>query len=415
MASGFNINGSDIEDQYISKSYLLDRYPEIADQFKFAALYGTGQNWYGMLGNNGIGTAGSGAIASTPVQTVSGGGNWKSVSASGTTVGAIKTDGTLWMWGSGTYGGLGDNTNGNFKSSPVQIVSGGTWKQISCRGNASAAIKTDGTLWSWGYQGNGEFGNGVANARYSSPVQTSSGGTNWEQLDMGSGFTMAVKTDGTLWGWGINTLYQCGLGSTSDRTVPTQNTSAGDSWKMVACGYEHALAVKTNGTMYGWGRNYYGQVGTGSNGNNITAPAQITGTTWKQPSAGPSTSACIKTDGTLWVWGYNGAYVLGTNNGTSYSSPVQISGGGTNWKTVDFRFSANAAGGIKTDGTLWMWGGNWYGQRGDGTVLPAFSTAASTPVQVTAGGTNNWKQISVGSYTIHFIRDDSMDLGFDNL
>lgn len=414
MASGFNINGSDVEDQYISKSYLLDRYPELANQFKYADLLGTGSNNNGILGNNGVGTS-AGGTASTPVQTVSGGANWKSVSASSTTIGAIKTDGTLWMWGSGTYGGLADNTNGTSKSSPVQVVTGGTWKQISCRGNASTAIKTDGTLWGWGYEGNGELGNGIDNARYSSPIQTSSGGTNWKQVDMGSGFTMAVKTDGTLWGWGMNTVYQCGFNTTADRLVPTQNTYEGNGWKMVACGYEHALGCKTDGTLYGWGRNYYGQTGTGTNGNPITVPTQIAGTTWKQPSAGPSTSACIKTDGTLWVWGYNAFAVLATNNTTNYSSPVQISGGGTNWKIVDFRFSSVAAGGIKTDGTCWMWGGNWYGQRGNGTILPEFLTAASTPVQITAGGTNNWKKISVGQRSTHFIRDDSMDLGFDTL
>ena len=137
MASGFNINGSDIEGQYISKSYLLDRYPEISNQFKFAALWGWGENSTGQLGDN------TRTSTSSPIQTVAGGTNWKQVSVGAGAVTAIKTDGTLWTWGSNGDGMLGDNTTTS-KSTPIQTVSAGTnWKQAAAGFNHIVSIRDD--------------------------------------------------------------------------------------------------------------------------------------------------------------------------------------------------------------------------------------------------------------------------------
>jgi alpha-tubulin suppressor-like RCC1 family protein len=407
MASGFNINGSDIEGQYISKSYLLDRYPEIANQFKSALAFGTGRNDYGSLGNNGVGTAADFvAFASTPVQTVSGGSNWKNLYATGNMAAGIKTDGTLWLWGEGTYGQLGDNTSGTNRSSPVQIVTGGTWKTIAMSYNSFCVggIKTDGTLWSWGYQGFGELGNNIENSRYSSPVQTISGGSNWEQVSMGSQYTVALKNDGTIWAWGNGANGRLGINSTASKSSPNQITAAGNGWTNIVAGTAHVLATKFDGTLYAWGLNNTGAIGDSTLTSRST-PAQITGTTWKQPAAGQGCSACIKTDGTLWVWGTNTSGRLGTNDTTNRSSPVQTVAAGTNWKFVNI-FGDFCTGGIKTDGTLWLWGDNSYGKLADGTT-----THRSSPIQMTSGG-NNWKQVVCGSHHNHFIRDDSMELNF---
>jgi len=198
-----NSNGTDLGDIMVPKSYLIDRYPELLDNFRFAGLWGMGKNDLGQLGTNDI------TWRSSPVQTIAGGANWKQVSGGGLHTAAIKTDGTLWTWGFNLLGQLGNNTRTN-RSSPVQTVSGGTnWKQVACGAYHTAAIKTDGTLWLWGYNTYGQLGNNNI-TNQSSPVQTVSGGTNWKSVAGGMYHTAAIKTDGTLWTWGFNLQGQLG-------------------------------------------------------------------------------------------------------------------------------------------------------------------------------------------------------------
>jgi alpha-tubulin suppressor-like RCC1 family protein len=115
----------------------------------------------------------------------------------------IKTDGTLWTWGLNYYGQLGDSSIVD-KSSPVQTVSAGTnWQTAACGFLHTVAVKKDGTLWSWGYGIYGQIGQG-ANVSVSSPVQTLLGGTTWSKIDCGYYHTIAQKSDGTIWSWGSN-------------------------------------------------------------------------------------------------------------------------------------------------------------------------------------------------------------------
>ena len=184
-------------------------------------------------------------VYTSPVQTVAAGTNWKQVSAD-TIVGAIKTDGTLWMWGDNGYGQLGDNTR-TLRSSPVQTVAGGTnWKQVSTAGDNVGAIKTDGTLWAWGYGGSGKLGdggNGFSGSR-SSPVQTVAGGTNWKQISAGYNHTSAIKTDGTLWLWGSNGVGQLGDNTVASKSSPVQTIAGGTNWKQISSSYDITLAIR---------------------------------------------------------------------------------------------------------------------------------------------------------------------------
>lgn len=298
----------------------------------------------------------------------------------------------LWLWGSGTSGRLGDETVAK-KSSPVQTVAGGTnWKEVSCADYHTAAIKTDGTLWTWGRNDEGELGNN-STAYKSSPVQTVAGGTTWKQLDCGSYHVGAIKTDGTLWMWGGNWEGQLGDNSQIDKSSPVQTVVGGTNWKQVSCGYEFSAAVKTDGTLWCWGYGDSGQLG--NNFISKLSPVQTVagGTNWKQVSCGDSHTAAIKTDGTLWTWGANNNGQLGDNTRTNRISPIQTISGGTNWKFVSCGSGyCFQTAGIKTDGTLWLWGENNDGELGDNSTADK-----SSPVQTVAGG-NNWSFVALSIF-----------------
>jgi hypothetical protein len=241
------------------------------------------------LGNNGY------SNRSSPVQTIAGGTNWSSLAVGRVCTAAIKTDGTLWMWGSGQAGVLGDNTT-TAKSSPVQTVAAGTnWSQVSvdringATGVSVAAIKTDGTLWTWGGNYCGQLGTNNL-TKYSSPVQTVSGGTNWKQVECSSGHAMyAIKTDGTAWAWGLNTEGQLGVGDTTSRSSPTQISGGGTNWSSITAAYAGGVAIKTDGTLWTWGNNPFVLGGTLGNGStaSTSVPGQVGSlTTWIMSSGG---------------------------------------------------------------------------------------------------------------------------------
>jgi alpha-tubulin suppressor-like RCC1 family protein len=364
------------------------------DMFAEGGLWNWGANGLGTLGTNDI------TDRSSPIQTVAGGINWKQVSSGYFYAGAIKTDGTLWTWGYNANGELGTNNTTN-RSSPIQTVSAGTnWKQVSCYDSHIGAIKTDGTLWLWGNNNNGQLGVNDRTNR-SSPIQTVSSGANWKQVSCGGSHTGAIKTDGTLWMWGYNNYGQLGVNDQTYRSSPIQTVSGGNNWKQVVCASLHTGAIKTDGTLWTWGQNASGQLGV----NDIThrsSPIQTVsaGTNWKQVSGGVSHTGAIKTDGTLWMWGSNDFGQLGVNDRTNRSSPVQTVSGGNNWKQVSCGSSYHT-GAIKTDGTLWMWGSNQNGYLGTNDV-----TNRSSPVQTVAGGTN-WKQVACGANASIACKDDN--------
>ena len=377
MTTNFKINQSignyqvDIDDILIRREYFSD-----------GGLWTWGQNSIGQLGDN------TTVNKSSPVTTVSGGTNWKQVAGGRDFIAAIKTDGTLWLCGYNNFGNLGDNTAVN-KSSPVTTVAGGTnWKQVTIGYVHASAIKTDGTLWTWGSNSLGQLGDNTT-VNKSSPVTTVAGGTNWKQVACGAYQTAAIKTDGTLWTWGSNFGGALGDNTTVSKSSPVTTVAGGTNWKQVSGGREHITAIKTDGTLWSWGLNNLGQLGDNTVVSK-TSPIQPSGggTNWKQVSCGQYYAAAIKTDGTLWTWGSNSIGQLGDNTTVDKSNPVTTVAGGTNWKQVavlQYHISA-----IKTDGTLWTWGSNSSGQLGDNTTVNK-----SSPVTTVAGGTN-WKQVAVG-------------------
>jgi hypothetical protein len=378
--------------------YAFDDVFVPVDAFRQGNLFTWGRGNEGQLGNNTSGTN-----RTTPVTTSAGGANWKQVACGSGPTAAIKTDGTLWTWGYNAYGALGNNTSSQ-RLTPVTTFAGGTnWKQVACEQIHTAAIKTDGTLWTWGSNSYGKLGVNISGTNRLTPVTTFAGGTNWKQVTCGGSHTAAIKTDGTLWTWGGSNFGQLGDNTTTSRSTPVTTFAGGTNWKQVAGGNNHTAAIKTDGTLWTWGYNGNGQLGTNDTTNRPTPVTTFAGgTNWKQVDGGNSHTAAIKTDGTLWTWGYNFYGQLGDNTTTTRNIPVTTFAGGTNWKQVECGLYHTAA--IKTNGTLWTWGNNAYGALGDNTT-----TSRSTPVTTSAGGTN-WKQVAGGLHTaaLTYIDDNNI-------
>lgn len=364
------------------------------DCFTNNGLWLAGCNPQGQLGNNSVITN------SSPIQTISGGSNWKVISASSSIVSAIKTDGTLWMWGGASFGALGNNTSVGDRSSPIQTIAGGSnWSKVNTGTYHTIATKTDGTLWAWGYGNFGRLGNN-ASIRQSSPVQTVSATSNWKNVAAGCEHSVATKTDGTLWTWGRSVTGELGNCSTISQSSPVQTVSATSNWSSVGAGDLLSASIKTDGTLWVWGSNVRAALGDLTNtGTNVCSPIQTVagGTNWKSIGVTCFGITSVKTDGTLWLWGDGRFGSIGDNTTTLKSSPVQTVSGGTNWK-VGYGGYVNRAG-IKTDGTLWVWG--------LGAALGAnTSVNASSPVQTITGGVG-WRNVVVsGRPFIMAIRED---------
>jgi len=355
--------------------------PPVPPAFRYLWTWGLNTSY--QLGD------GTGINRSSPVQTVAGGTNWANVSIAGLSTAGIKTDGTLWTWGYNYYGDLGTN-NRTYHSSPVQTIAGGTnWSKVAVSENSKLAIKTDGTLWAWGRDEQGQLGDNASNPK-SSPVQTIAGGTNWTEVSAGGYTSAAIKTDGTLWTWGANFDGKLGDNTVINKSSPVQTAAGGTTWSKIAVGGSNTMAaIKTDGTLWMWGGNYYGQLGDNTRIDK-SSPVQTVagGTSWRTVAAGVAHTVAIKSNGTLWTWGTNYNGEIGDNSASHRSSPVQTVAGGSNWANVaSAGYQTTAA--LKTDGTLWTWGRNNFGQLGDSTT-----TNRSSPVQTTAAGTT-WLTVSI--------------------
>ena len=293
-------------------------------------LWAWGLNSYGQLGQNNL------TQVNSPVQIP--GVQWGAVGNSYYGALGTKTDGTLWTWGRNTNGQLGQNSpTTDHRSSPVQVP-GTQWvynnPHLIGGGDYNAMLgycaKTDNTIWLWG---NNSFGGLGLNNRtpYSSPVQLP--GTQWSNIffAFSSG---GVKTDGTLWAWGYNLRGLLGQNNTTQYSSPVQ--IPGTQWSYYSQSYGRSLASKTDGTLWAWGMNNVGQIGDNS-ATYRSSPTQIPGTQWDTSaygiSAGFYTTYALKTDGTLWGWGQAIYGTLDNQTSITYrSSPIQIPG--TQWTAV---------------------------------------------------------------------------------
>jgi alpha-tubulin suppressor-like RCC1 family protein len=428
-------------------------------------IWSLGRNNFGQLGSN------SQIDRSSPVQ-IGSATNWTRIKAGTLTNYFLNSSNQLWGVGVNTTGELGQITAIN-KSSPVQISS--DVQDFSAGSYYTMFVKTNGTLWGTGYNNYGMLGNNSVDAR-SSPVQIGSD-TNWSKVFCGVSNTFAIKTDGTLWGWGQGILV--GDSTLASRSSPVQIGSQ-TYWKAVFPNKNNIVATTTSGVNYAWGSqsssyilpsvqtsspvqvtsipaeivganplslfmynvkglqtsyanlfytpdafyiNGIAQADTSSNDNTIGyttipyagpnyLPVTKTGASFAKIAMGFSgqlaTGAIgqnasgylgcalgIKTDGTLWAWGGNTAGSLGDGTVLNRSFPVQI-GAGTTWSKISTAASSAA---IKTDGTMWTWGYNLNGSLGQTNRLNR-----SSPVQV--GTLTNWAEVSINYYGFLAVKTD---------
>jgi alpha-tubulin suppressor-like RCC1 family protein len=341
-------------------------------------LWTWGTNNYGQLG------LGSLSYGPNPLpQQVGTATNWSAIAAGTFYTVGIRSDGTLWAWGYNGFGqlGLGNTVT---KSTPQQVGTATDWMVVTAGGYHTLAIKSDGTLWAWGLGTSGQLGLGDTNS-YTTPQQVGTA-TDWVAVSAGLSHTLAIKSDGTLWAWGKNDLGQLGLGDTTNRNTPTQVGTA-TNWAAVTAGDYHTVAVRSSGTLWAWGFNNAGQLGLGNTTDQNTPQQVVTGTNWVAATAGTMFTVALRADGTLWAWGVNYYGQLGLGDTTNRSVPNQV-GSATDWSAVDAGEGHTLA--IRSDGTLWAWGHNSDGELGLG-----HTTSYTAPVQV--GSATDWMAVAAGA------------------
>jgi alpha-tubulin suppressor-like RCC1 family protein len=217
--------------------------------------------------------------------------------------------------------------------------------------------------------------------------------SDWLTISTGANHSMGIRADGSLWAWGDNSMGQVGTGSASQQyyTFPAKIDGGLLKWISVAGGAMFTIAIKEDGTLWSWGENIFGQLGRSGT---LNRPGQVgMSADWKFISAGNSHALGIKNDGSLWAWGYNGSYQLGDGTTTSRVTPTQI-GNDTDWEYVSAGYDFSIA--LKTDGSLWVWGDNDMGQLGNGTY-----NQVMTPTKL---GSDSWKSVAASNMSVTAIK-----------
>lgn len=336
----------------------VDRIVASDDMMTVYLLDGTkltwGKNQFGQLGN------GTTVQQNTPNYTVNGS-QWLTVDHARMHTIALKQDHTVWAWGNNAVGQLG---NGTLTDSfvPVQVGTDSDWQVISAGNLHSAGLKTNGTLWGWGNNGGNELAQGFPNY-YANPIQLGTD-NDWAKVYAGFFKTYAIKTNGTLWGRSRNDYRDLGIGNLGAYMGFVQIGTDTDWAKVSGAREFYTLALKTNGTLWAWGNNEWGRLGDGTT-TSRTTPVQIGTDIWADVAAGNYHAAGIKSDGTLWQWGSsillpNNTFLIPESN-----IPLQV-GTDNHWKSIAAGYFTYYA--VKDDNTLWAWGYN-SGYLGDGTSI----------------------------------------------
>jgi alpha-tubulin suppressor-like RCC1 family protein len=310
---------------------------------------------------------------------------------------------TVAAWGSNGIGELGNGTT-TASLTPLEVSSLSGVTAIAAGIEHSLALRTDGTVWEWG----ANFFNEPEDPTLfsSTPVQVS-GLSDVTTIAGGGLHSLALRADGTVWAWGFGEWGQLGNGTTTSSSTPVQVSGLSDV-TAIAAGADHSLALRTDGTVWAWGYNYEGQLGNGTT-THSSVPVQVSGLTGVTAIAAGSAegdhSLALRSDGSVWAWGGNARGQLGTGTTTNSSTPVQVNGLS--------EVTAIAAGtlhslALRADGTMRAWGFNYFGQLGNGTT-----TDSTIPVQVS--GLSGVATIGAGhAYSFAVLTDGTLRAWGDN-
>jgi alpha-tubulin suppressor-like RCC1 family protein len=281
-------------------------------------VWSCGYNGYGQLGD------GTTIKRTSPVQVLSG---VSKVQAGSMHSLVLKLDGSIWSWGYGLRGERGDGTTNKVQTTPVQVLNLTGMTDVAGGGTHSIGLKSDGTVWTWGYNLYGQLGLGYTNSFENTPVNVPSL-SGIIRIAAGNTHTTVLKNDGTVWSFGRNLSGQLGDGTTAQRATPVR-VSGLSGVVDIAAGPEggHTLALKSDGTVWAWGAANDGQLGEGTNVSKRLTPVQVTNLNQVAAiAAGASHSLAMKSDGTVWVWGRNQSGQLGIGSTNNVSAPVNVSG-----------------------------------------------------------------------------------------
>jgi alpha-tubulin suppressor-like RCC1 family protein len=292
---------------------------------------------------------------------------------------ALDSTGRVWSWGYNGSGQLGDGPPTGrsapgqlpaFSSSPVEMVAAG--------GSHSLAVTQDGSVWAWGLNDNGQLGNG-GTTNEPAPVELPASAFDMKAVvavTAGPAHSLAITEDGRVWAWGDNSSGNLGDGTTTSRTTPVQVAAFGTAPVVaVAAGFRFSLALASDGTVWSWGTNNYGDLGDGSSGWPRTTPDLVPGLSAIDAIAtGFHRSMALRSDGVVWAWGYyigDGSWLTRLRPvRVPLSAPAALVVTGSSHSLTAVRESSGAGG-------VLAWGANTSGWLGDGSY-----TQRLAPVRV---------------------------------
>ncbi|MBW1905325.1 MAG: hypothetical protein JRD92_11210 [Deltaproteobacteria bacterium] len=308
-------------------------------------------------------------VDSTPAQ-------WSSVNAGHRmTCGVLESDSSLWCWGHNANGRMG--APDTITSSDVPwLVSAAAHDQVDTEEGTTCAVRTDGTLWCWGHSGHGEAGQGSVGGTVYEPLEVTAA-SSWRQVSVGAHHVCAVQPDDRVWCWGYDSNGQLGDGTSTGSQGAPQTT--GGLASRVTAAFNSSYSLDDSGNAFAWGHNIYGQLGIGGDEEvDVPLSTPVTGgLAFKQLSAGMHYACGVTTWGALYCWGRNAYTKLGMG-GTAWGvpelrEPTRI-GQDSTWQSVSL--GANSACALRDDGSVWCWGRNQVGQLGLG-----HKTETSTPTR----------------------------------
>lgn len=328
-------------------------------------------------GDNANGQLGNGATANSayPVEVI-GLTNAVAVAAGDGFSLALDSYGYVWAWGANAKGQLGDTTT-SVRNTPVRVSRLYGVAQIAAGKEFALVVKSDGTVWGWGSNNKGQLGLAASagNNYRTAPVQVS--GAGFEKLQKvvaGTDFALAVKSDGSVWSWGSNDGGQLGVGNTADSFTPAQVPLLPDVVITDVAARNHVLALQDNGTLWSWGKNTMGQLGDDTTSNRAT-PVLVTGIADVRALAVAATwSLAVCRDGSVWGWGDNENGQLLDKTKTQRHFPVRAQGL-SDIVTLSTGPAFSVAGGYM--GNIVSWGANGSGQLGNGNAKDSFSAAVA--------------------------------------